>query len=226
MSMTLHELNSKPDGMIRIRDARVYDLQESIKASKFPMAVNPDRYDEAMTNTAISLAQCKPCTGHDNWLQGVRVAFTMDITAKALVEAERYHFFDIISSTSTMHRITGFNMNECYCEYVDSRMISVMNELVTEYNETAEKRRKALGDGTLDYAEDLGRSMEAQYLRILYSNPCGFTYTIRFTTNYRQLKTIYLQRKDHRLPEWREFCEWIEMLPHAYLITGKEAKVL
>ena len=27
------------------------------------------------------------------------------------------------------------------------------------------------------------------------------------------LKTIYAQRKSHRLPEWRDFCAWIETLP-------------
>ena len=30
------------------------------------------------------------------------------------------------------------------------------------------------------------------------------------TTNFRQLKTIYYQRKNHRLPEWREFCKQLE----------------
>jgi hypothetical protein len=28
------------------------------------------------------------------------------------------------------------------------------------------------------------------------------------------LKTIYYQRKNHKLPEWREFCQWIEELPY------------
>lgn len=51
------------------------------------------------------------------------------------------------------------------------------------------------------------------YLRCLYSNPCGFRLTAGMTTNYCQLKTIYQQRKDHRLPEWREFCQWILTLP-------------
>ena len=63
-------------------------------------------------------------------------------------------------------------------------------------------------------------AIEAQkYLEILYSNPCGMKLTARITTNYRQLKTIYAQRKTHRLPEWRAFCEWIEKLPYANLIT-------
>ena len=53
------------------------------------------------------------------------------------------------------------------------------------------------------------------YLRILYSNPSGFTLTARMTTNYRCLRNIYRQRKNHRLPEWREFCKWIETLPYA-----------
>ena len=36
-----------------------------------------------------------------------------------------------------------------------------------------------------------------------------------WTESYRCLRNIYKQRKDHRLPEWREFCKWIETLPYA-----------
>jgi hypothetical protein len=53
------------------------------------------------------------------------------------------------------------------------------------------------------------------YLRLLYSNPAGFELTARLTTNYRCLRNIYKQRKNHRLPEWREFCKWMETLPYA-----------
>jgi hypothetical protein len=59
------------------------------------------------------------------------------------------------------------------------------------------------------------------YLEILYNIPAGFQLTARMTTNYRQLKTIHQQRRNHRLPEWREFCRWIETLPHADLIVGE-----
>lgn len=194
------------DSMIKIRDIRIYDFDESIAASKFPMSVNPDDADDTVTATTVKLAQCKPGTGHDNYLQGIRVAFTMDITVKALVEAERYHFFDIISSTSTMHKLTAFDFDECYCKYVDERAIGVMNELLCEYN---------------DLDKDDSRRPE-KLLTLLYTNPCGFTYSIRFTTNYRQLKTIYIQRKDHLIPEWKEFCKWIETLPYSEFITGKK----
>lgn len=33
--------------------------------------------------------------------------------------------------------------------------------------------------------------------------------------SYQTLRRVYHQRKNHRLPEWRAFCEWIESLPYA-----------
>ena len=59
------------------------------------------------------------------------------------------------------------------------------------------------------------------YLRLLYNIPSGFELTARMTTNYRQLKTIYQQRRTHRLPDWQMFCDWIENeLPCSDFITG------
>ena len=63
--------------------------------------------------------------------------------------------------------------------------------------------------------EQLEEIRKEKYLEILYSNPAGFLLTARLTTNYRCLRNIYIQRKNHRLPEWREFCKWIETLPYA-----------
>lgn len=96
-----------------------------------------------------------------------------------------------------MHRITRFDLDEQYIEYVDPLMIRRMKELIEEYN-------------CIDDEED----RKEQYLKILYSNPCGFKLTAGMTTNYRQLKTIVMQRENHRLSEWREFCKEIRQLPH------------
>ena len=52
--------------------------------------------------------------------------------------------------------------------------------------------------------------------------PMGFAYWISFQTNYRQLKTIYAQRKNHKREEWREFCSVLELLPASHFITGKD----
>ena len=39
-------------------------------------------------------------------------------------------------------------------------------------------------------------------------------------TNYQELRNMYRQRMNHRLPEWNNvFVEWIESLPYSWLIT-------
>lgn len=157
--------------------AFVFNLKEAIKSFK----------------RAKKLANTHPGEGHDNWLNGIIAQFDLTFTVKAWTEAERYHFFDFISSQSTMHRIAKFDLDNQYNDYVDKRMIDIMNELKDRYNETNDK-------------ED--------YLRLLYSNPCGFKLTAAMTTNYRQLKTMYNQRKDHRLPEWQVFCSQLEEFPY------------
>jgi len=191
-----------------IKNVEVYGLRESIKAAKFPMSVNIDKLDADLTNGIFKLATSGIGQGHDQFLTGITVQFDLTCSNKMWVEAERYRFLYFVSSQSTMHRITKFNLDEAYNEYVDPRIIEIMKELVANYEFMC---------GTLG-AND-GQSKES-YLAILYSNPAGFELTARMTTNYRQLKTIYAQRKNHRLPEWREFCKWIETLPMSYFITG------
>lgn len=175
-----------------ISNVCVYGLEASIKRSKYPMSIDTSTCTSEVTKTIFNLAQSPVGSGHDNWLNGIIVQFDLTFTNKAWVEAERYHFLDFVSSQSTMHRITKFDLDKAYIEYTDPRMIEIMQQLVAQYN----------ADPTPD-----------NYLKVLYSNPAGFKLTAGMTTNYRQLKTIYYQRKNHRLPEWRVFTEWIETLP-------------
>ena len=189
-----------------VSNAQVYGLEESIKRAKYPMAVNTEALNSEVTNGIKKLAQCAKGTGHDQFLTGIIVQFDLTFTVKAWTEAERYNFLDFISSQSTMHRITKFDLDKAYIDYVDPRMIEIMKEKVAFYN---------------GIPEDLTATRAEAYLKVLYSNPCGMKLTAGMTTNYRQLKTIYAQRKTHRLPEWRAFCDWIETLPMAQeLIIG------
>lgn len=49
---------------------------------------------------------------------------------------------------------------------------------------------------------------------------CSYNQTRNVMMNYEVLANIYKSRKDHKLDEWRNFCEWIEELPYSELITG------
>lgn len=185
-----------------ISNVKIYDLEESILASGYPMRTDtvPKEVSSKDILRAAKLNQATQ-TGngaHNQFMTGIRVNFDLTFTNKAWVEAERYRFLEFVSSQSTMHRITNFDLDNAYIEYVDPKIIEIMKEKVAEYNIISDEKKKA-----------------EKYLEILYSNPAGFQLTARMTTSYRCLRNIYKQRKDHRLPEWREFCKWIETLPYA-----------
>jgi hypothetical protein len=186
-----------------IDNVEVYGLPKSIKASKYPMSTDVSTLTDEITQTTIKLGNAKRGSGHDNFLKGIIVQFDLTMTCKMSVELERYHFIDFVSSQSTMHRIIKFDLDNAYIKYVDKRVIDIMKEKVSEYNDLLDHGFKA--------SEDL---MKERYLEILYTNPCGFQLTARMTTNYQQLKTMYFQRRTHLLPEWTEFCDWCEKLPH------------
>ena len=198
-----------------VSNAYVYGLKNSIRGAKFPMSVNLDKVTDELTDGIKALAKTRPGEGHDQWLTGVVVQMDLTFTNKAWVEAERYSNLKFISSSSTMHRITKFDLDKSYNDYVDPRVIEIMKEKVDSFNNDFPK---------MSSSTDQIEEFRDRYLEILYTNPAGFKLTARMSTNYRQLKIIYNQRKDHRLPEWRQFCKWIESLPFSYLITGKEAE--
>ena len=182
-----------------IDNVKVYGLDESIKASKYPMAVDTAKCNAEVTDRVRGLASCATGTGHDQFLTGIIVQFDLTFSIKAWVEAERYHFLDFVSSQSTMHRITKLDPGKQCNEYVHQGVIDILRTLIDCYNKAPTPEN---------------------YLYVLYNVPTGFRLTARMSTNYRQLKTIYQQRKNHRLPEWREFCKWVEQLPHSEFITG------
>jgi hypothetical protein len=68
-----------------------------------------------------------------------------------------------------------------------------------------------------------------EYLRLMYKKtgdkqywralvqilPNAWNQKRTITLNYQVLRAMYFARKNHKLTEWHEFCEWIENLPYA-----------
>lgn len=198
---------------MEVKNVKVYDMEESLVASGYPMNLKVgDMRPENEKDWSRALKLVKACgadnMAHGQFLTGIRVAFDLTCTNKMWVEAERYRFLEFVSSQSTMHKIAQLDIRECCNEYVDEKVINTCIELQNKYYRT--------------------RNPE-DYLKLLYNLPSGFELTARMTTNYRCLMNIYWQRRNHRLPEWRQFCEWIETLPgmrdllQAYY-EGKEDK--
>lgn len=193
--------------MPKITNTEVYGLERSIRTAKYPKSVNIDNLNSDLTEGIKSCANCRTGEGHDNFLKGIIVQFDLTFSNKAWVELQRYHFIDFVSSQSTMHKITKFNIKQQCNRYVDPRIIDIVQDKINEYNRLNELNE------TNGFSKDHQDIFNELYLEILYNVPAGFELTAGMTTNYQQLKTIYQQRRHHRLPDWQMFCDWCEILP-------------
>jgi len=192
--------------MSEISNVEVYGLEQSVAASGYPMSTKIMDLDflckagEKDHERAKKLSATPIGSGHDQFLTSIIVQFDLTFPLKAWVEIQRYHFIDFCSSMSTMHKITKMDISRCCNKNVDKVIINILKKYIKEYNENP---------------------TDENFYKVIYNIPSGLEYTARLTTNYRQLKTIYQQRKHHRLPDWKVFCNWIETLPHSEYIIGE-----
>ncbi len=189
--------------MSKITNTEVFGLERAIRTAKYPKATDISKLNSELTPGIKCCLTCPTGQGHDNALKGIVVMFDLTLPIKAWVEAQRYHFLEFVSSQSTMHKASSFDLDAQFNQYVDPVIANRVKELQAQYL--------------------AGRTTE-NYLALLYNIPTGFEYTAGMVTNYQQLKTIYQQRRFHRLPDWHMFCDWIERLPMSELITGNTGK--
>lgn len=214
--------------MIKIDNTNVFGLEEAVVASGLPMlqgysetkfAEEVDKMRAEPSSTkhivrATTLAGTKIGTGHDNYLCGIIVQANISAPLYWWPQLQRYSFVDIVSSTSTMHTLVP-TIKKCLevrhtdngprlWDYFSS---NTPTELVVSF---------------MTYAEKLLRTdtEPKKLLKLLRAAlPSGWMQTARITTNYRQLKTIYAQRSNHTLDEWRDMCAWMQTLPCSPFIT-------
>lgn len=196
------------------------------------VSIETHDYYKARTR-AVKLGSSPNGSAHDHFLLGVHVQFDIKYPQYWTVEAERYHNFEIISSQSKMHRLTMMGkdekFNDMFNKYVDQRIIDIVKTKIDIYNKF--KNIKQDKDGFYEFPEDYygfliqtkGKKVDkASYDKIMYtifmecvSNlPMGFEMMMTCDLTYLQLKTIYFQRRNHKLQEdWGNFCNWCENLP-------------
>ena len=137
---------------------------------------------------------------------------------------QRYHWFDYVSSSSLMHRITRMDFSSCCNKYVSRETKDKMKRLVDEYNrfqsENVSEHTFYLDNGEVVEAKTNKDVLYTQYMIIVSEAPMGTELFVRVSTNYKQLQTIYHQRKRHKLKEdWDAFRKMVDDLPLSeYLI--------
>lgn len=180
-----------------IKNINVYGIDESILASGYPMQSKiKTSLQKSDMDRAVNLGSVPHSTGHDCYMKGIIVQ--MDVTAPqhVWIQILRYHFLDVVSSQSKMHRIMQLDINSS-----------------GEIDDVIVKRFYGL---TEDYKNGI-----ITFDKLMYNCPCGVELTARITTNYLQLKTIKLQRSKHKLKWWRDFCKTVDTLPLFTQLTTK-----
>lgn len=190
-----------------IGKTEVYGLEFAVKASGNPMrtVLNREENTEKDYLRAVKLGTTRGGEGHDNYLKGIVVEF--DITAPLYwwKQAQRYHFFEYVSSQSTMHCLLKFDISAQCVEETNEDVLKLVEKIKDEYNLIPDSEKE---------------SKYKKWRELVASTPCGFCLGATMVTNYQQLKTMYNQRKEHKLVEWREFCKWCESLPKFVELTG------
>lgn len=157
---------------------------------------------------------------HSKYLRMIHAYLLIEAPLYWWKESATYKVSTTENSTSTMHtitkdpiEITDFSNDKALMlgarHYND--WIADLNLLRDIYNDW-ENRGKAF--------EKKGISREDIWKALIQMLPDSYNQTRMCDWNYQVLAHMYHDRKNHKLTEWREFCEFIKTLPYSQLITG------
>ena len=179
-------------------------LDENYTVNYYPKG---EVYEFALIGPAdLNLAQrmIKAGTPNDKFLRQIFVS--VDITAPLYwwKEMDTYKVGTTANSTSTMHKLASTpitidcfeidDWNKDFDNIIPDDLIPQLEDLRQKYLETKDKR----------YWKELVRWLPESWLQ-----------TRTWTADYAVLRNIYKWRKNHKLSEWRQFCDFIKTLPYA-----------
>ena len=163
----------------------------------------------------------KAGTEHRKFMRMITVY--VDITAPLYwwKEFDTYKVGTVTNSCSTMHKIAAkeFTMEDFSCEHLET--ISRLDEDGEEYKPymLMKEMIKCLNACRKTFMETKNKTDWWQLIQLLPSN---YNQKRTVMLNYEVVANMYHQRNNHKLDEWRTFCEWIKTLPCSELITGEE----
>lgn len=177
------------------------NIREALIRATYPMAelVNEDmsrdrRTIEDLLRLGKNLGSSPIGHGDDKYLRQIHVDYDMLSPRYFQAQHDTYGVFTVKNSQSTMHKGKKLDYDLLANAYVDPFILARFKVIVKEFEK-----------------DPTTRNLQ----RVKSNLPEGIRLAAGYSTSYAQLKTIYYQRRTHRLPEWQEFCDWIETLPYA-----------
>lgn len=227
--------------MLKIENVDVYGWEAAIRGMRNPMnswdksdsVFAVGKYSIGGNDLELMRKLSKAGTDHGKFLRMIVV--TLDIVAPLYwwKEFDTYKVGTVASSCSTMHKITdreftlddfshenlfGDNDDELADEsFLTFAPTTLLKAVIAELNKWRWKYLTAKSNGADGY------TLKRYWYQIIQLLPSSYNQRRTVQLNYAVLKNMYHARKEHKLDEWHDFCAWIETLPYAELITGKEA---
>ncbi len=204
--------------MIKIENASVYGFEETIRGMRNPMNswdksdskwhkdaelnLTP-RFDVGANDLKLMQNLIKAGSGdHRKYLRMIIVY--VDITAPLYwwKEADTYKVGTVANSCSTMHKIHAkeFTVDDFSHEKLFGCSMSILNKTVEMLNEYRDLFIKS--------------NNKCYWWQMIQLLPSSYNQKRTVMLNYEVLRNMYHSRKNHKLDEWRDFCEFIKSLPY------------
>lgn len=211
--------------MIKIENIETFGWEAAIRGMRNPMN-SWEKSDSYMWESSgwfevgkndldLMTRLCNAGTDHRKFMRMITVY--MDITAPLYwwKEFDTYKVGTVANSCSTMHKIADkeFTLEDFSHEHLENSWLSHLKKTIKLLNEARDAYHWC--------NTDVKKEWWWQMIQLL---PSSYNQRRTVMLNYEVLANIYKSRKNHRLDEWRDFCETIKTLPYSGLITGKEAE--
>lgn len=219
--------------MIKIENEEVYGFEAAIRGMRNPMNswdksdsnfyyMNfADRFNIGNADLKLMKQLVKAGTDHSKFIRMINV--TLDITAPLYwwKGFDTYKVGTVRNGCSTMHKIAEkeFTLDDFSHEHLIDQAVNALEEIIMILNECREgylNFNQHIENGDFDAGITDKKIIWWQMIQLL---PSSYNQRATVQLNYAVLRNMYHSRKNHKLDEWREFCEWIEDLPYSELMT-------
>lgn len=201
--------------MIEITNIQVSGWEASIRGMRNPMNswdkidsdfTDPDIPHLGDNDLTLMYKLVEAGTEHAKFLRMINV--TMDINAPLYwwKEFDTYKVATVSNSCSTMHKIHSreLTIDDFSHDQLSKPYIATLESLIECIN-VAREQYKLTG-------------VKTWWWQIIQLLPSSYNQKRTVQLNYDTLRRMYFQRRDHKLDEWREFCETILTLPeHCFI---------
>ena len=194
-------------------------------------------YKLGPNDLALMKRLCKAGTDHRKFMRMI-VVYT-DILAPLywFKEFDTYKVGTVANSCSTMHcihkhefTIDDFSHEHLNTDLMDDNgfipykdMLDIAWPSVPADYQTAKSGLQLVIQLLNFYRQRYLETKDKKYWwQMIQLLPSSYNQKRTVMLNYEVLANMYKSRKDHKLDEWHEFCDWIRELPYSELITGED----